>query len=143
MGIPLLYPWANRLSRHGYAAAGRTVTLPEDGSYPVDPNGLPIHGALPGRLRWTAERHGSDRLSARLAWEGDELLALFPFVHEVEVLATVDETGLTLETTVRATNGDPVPVSFGYHPYLTLPGSDRRGWQVDLGAAERLLVAAE
>ena len=47
---------------------------------------------------------------------------------------------LTLETTVRATAGDPVPVSFGYHPYLTLPGSDRRGWQVDLGAAQRLVA---
>src|SRR5947209_10015192 len=28
MGIPLLYPWANRLSARAYSAAGRDVTLP-------------------------------------------------------------------------------------------------------------------
>ena len=30
MGIPLLYPWANRLDRFGYAAAGKTVSLSEE-----------------------------------------------------------------------------------------------------------------
>ncbi|MGP8241569.1 MAG: aldose 1-epimerase, partial [Solirubrobacteraceae bacterium] len=28
MGIPLLYPWANRLAGFDYTAAGRTVTVP-------------------------------------------------------------------------------------------------------------------
>ena len=141
MGIPLLYPWANRLSRRGYAAAGRSVSLPEpEGRYAVDPNGLPIHGALPGHLRWEVAEHGPDRLRATLQWGSPALLELFPFAHEVQVQAVVDERGLILTTTVRATGGDSVPVSFGYHPYLTIPGSQRRGWQVDLGASERLAL---
>ena len=54
MGIPLLYPWANRLGHRGYAAAGKRVTLADpDDRYPLDPAGLPIHGALPGDLVWS------------------------------------------------------------------------------------------
>jgi galactose mutarotase-like enzyme len=145
MGIPLLYPWANRLSRPEYAAAGRTVQLPAapDGRYPVDPTGLPIHGAMPGELRWELAERAPDRLRATLAWRSAPLLALFPFRHRVEVQAGVDERRLSITTMVHADAGDPVPVSFGYHPYLTLPGSERRGWQVDLGATQRLVLDAQ
>ena len=33
-----------------------------------------------------------------------------------------------------------MPVSFGFHPYLTLPGSIRRNWQVELPVARQALV---
>src|SRR5262249_45422199 len=53
MGVPLLYPWANRLEGFGYRAAGKEVALSdEDARIPRDDNGLPIHGVLPGLLRW-------------------------------------------------------------------------------------------
>jgi aldose 1-epimerase len=142
MGIPLLYPWANRLSRHGYEVAGRSVQLPagEPGArYPVDPNGLPIHGAIPGRIVWEAETDG-DRLTAQTSWDQDDLLQLFPFRHRLSQQATVGERGLTLTTTVHADAGDPVPVAFGYHPYLRLPDSSRDGWQVGLGAEQQLVL---
>jgi galactose mutarotase-like enzyme len=139
MGIPLLYPWANRLSRHGYEAAGRAVELPADGPYPVDPTGLPIHGAIPGRIVWDAECSG-EQLTAQTAWDADDLLGLFPFRHRVSLRAAVDDRGLTITTTVHADGGDPVPVAFGYHPYLRLPQSSREGWQVDLGADQQLVL---
>ena len=140
MGIPLLYPWANRLAAPEYTVAGRTVKLPAPaGRYPIDPNGLPMHGAMPGALRWSVdEASPADRLRATLAWEGEDLLALFPFAHHVEAQAQVTERGLELATIVHADGGDPVPVSFGYHPYLVLSGSARDGWQVDLGASQQL-----
>jgi aldose 1-epimerase len=143
MGIPLLHPWANRLSRPGYAAAGKEVTLPSpDGQYGLDANGLPIHGALPGLLRWElAETGAPDRLSAHLDWSGPELMALFPFAHELRVDALAGDAGLELVTTLRATGADAVPVSFGYHPYLCPPGhAPRADWQVSLGASERLVL---
>jgi hypothetical protein len=46
-GIPILYPWANRLGGWGYETAGRRVVL--DRSSPLlhgEEHGLPIHGAL-------------------------------------------------------------------------------------------------
>jgi aldose 1-epimerase len=142
MGIPLLYPWANRLGEFGYEAAGKTVSLPQgDPRIPVDPAGLPIHGVLPGLLSWELadQPHGA-ALSARLAWDRDELLDLFPFPHEVGVEVTVGEGELTIETTVRASEGSAVPVSFGYHPYFRIPDSHREGWQMELGAFRRLIL---
>jgi aldose 1-epimerase len=131
MGVPLLYPWANRLEAFEYSAAGKTVSLPRD--LPVDPNDLPIHGAIPGRMRWEADATDST-ISARLEWS---LLELFPYAHEVGLEISVAGRELSIATTVRAQ--EPTPVSFGYHPYLTL-GSDRRAWRVRLPALERLTL---
>jgi aldose 1-epimerase len=142
MGIPLLYPWANRLARFGYRAAGREVTLSEDDSrVPRDSAGLPIHGVLPGLLRWELEDPGaSDAIAARLRWRSDDLLELFPFAHEVRREARVGRGELTLTTTVTAAADGPLPVSFGYHPYTRVPGAGRDGWLVTLGAADRLVL---
>jgi aldose 1-epimerase len=145
MGIPLLHPWANRLGARAYRAAGKDVMLPAaEGRYGLDPNGLPIHGALPGRLRWQVDpASAADRISARLEWNAPDLLDLFPFVHELRIEAGVTDSALELVTTLRATGDDDVPVSFGFHPYLHLPGSSRDDWQVTLGAAERLALDAQ
>ena len=143
MGIPLLHPWANRLSRPGYAAAGQEVTLPPpEGRFGVDSNGLPIHGALPGLLRWEVLDTGArDRVSARLDWSAPTLLELFPFAHELRLDVLAGDAGVELVTTLRATGPDPVPVSFGYHPYLCPPGAAPRAeWQVSLGASQRLVL---
>jgi aldose 1-epimerase len=143
MGIPLLHPWANRLSRPGYAVGGKEVTLPPpEGRYATDPNGLPIHGALPGLLRWELIDTGAgDRISARLDWSAPELMELFPFAHELRLDAIAGDRGLELITTLRATGADTVPVSFGYHPYLRPSGeAPRADWQVSLGASERLVL---
>jgi len=142
MGIPLLYPWANRLARFGYRAAGKDVTLSEgDSRIPRDGNGLAIHGVLPGLLRWELDDGGPpDSLAAVLEWRSGELLELFPFVHEVRVGATVGPAELTITTTVTAAADGPVPVSFGYHPYTRVPAGSRDDWLVTLGAADRLLL---
>jgi aldose 1-epimerase len=142
MGIPLLYPWANRLSGFEYRAAGKTVALPPDvGLIPVDDAGLPIHGVVPGRLRWEVDRQARrDRLAARLTWTYGRLLELFPFAHELRVEASLSDQALTITTTLRATGEDTAPVSFGYHPYLRVPGARRESWEVKLGAFRRLIV---
>jgi aldose 1-epimerase len=141
MGIPLLYPWANRLGRRGYEAAGKAVTLPApEGRYPLDPGGLPIHGALPGDLRWEASRSAPDRVSARLRWDAAALLELFPFEHELELDAFVSPGSLSITTTVVASGSERVPVSFGFHPYLTLPGGHRDSWRLRLGATQQLVL---
>ncbi len=142
MGIPLLHPWANRLAGSSYRVGETTVRLPgPEGRYPTDPNGLPIHGALPGHLRWAVQAGSPpERLSARLLWDSPELLELFPFEHELALEAELTGGGLTLTTTLRATGSDPVPVAFGFHPYLRIPGSSRRDWRVVVGATQRLVL---
>jgi galactose mutarotase-like enzyme len=142
MGIPLLYPWANRLGRFGYQAAGKQVTLDEaDTRLPRDSHGLPIHGVLPSLLSWDVSGGaGDETIEARLAWTSAELLELFPYPHEVGVEVTVADGELNIATTVCANRGEPVPVSFGYHPYLRIPSAPRESWVVELAASRRLLL---
>jgi galactose mutarotase-like enzyme len=59
-----------------------------------------------------------------------ELLAAFPFPHRLTVTATLQEAALVVTTTLEATGGRPVPVAFGWHPYLRLPGPPRAAWRL-------------
>jgi aldose 1-epimerase len=137
MGIPLLHPWANRLDGLRYAAAGKEVVL-DPRRMPVrrDPNGLPIHGLAVASPHWEAlavqATESRARLAARLDWAAhEELMAGFPFAHELDVEVTLEGATLGIETTLRPTGDDPVPVAYGWHPYLTLPGVPRAEYEVD------------
>jgi galactose mutarotase-like enzyme len=144
MGIPLLHPWANRLGGLRYAAAGRTVEIAAD--HPLlhrDGQGLPMHGLLAAYPGWQVyERSaGADgaRLSARLDFAADaRLLAAFPFPHELRIEVGLRERTVTITTALRATGEVPVPVSFGYHPYLQLPGVPRAQWSIAVPVRQRL-----
>ncbi len=146
MAIPLLYPWANRLAGFDYTAAGRTVSVPHDpGRVRLDANGLPIHGVIGGRQVWEltdAPAGYGDALAARLSWseERPELFEAFPFRHELHYRARLHDARLEIEVTVDACGEDPVPISFGFHPYLSPPGASREEWQVELPAMRSLAL---
>src|SRR5262249_1790975 len=127
-GIPFLHPWANRLDGERYTVAGREVVLPP--GLPHENHGLPIHGVLPQPFE-VAEMTADDT-GATLVATLDFMHEAFPFAHRVEQRVTLDERRLAIETTVTPTGDDPVPVSFGFHPYLQLPGADRSHWKVAL-----------
>jgi aldose 1-epimerase len=141
-GLPLLYPWANRLDGLRYEVAGKTVEIdPERSPVRLDPNGLPNHGLLAGSSLWRVTgTDGGDAasLSAELDFGPAPLLAAFPFPHMLAVEARVQARSLTIVTRVRA--AEPVPISFGWHPYLTLPGVPRAQWEVTLGVRTRALL---
>jgi aldose 1-epimerase len=148
MGIPILHPWANRLAGFDYAVDGRTVRLP-DGPPLVrcEENGLPIHGLLSGSRHWRVRSASRDSRRARLSAVLDfgahpELLAGFPFPHMLRLDAALDHAGLTIATTLTATGDVAVPVAFGFHPYLRLPGSDRSTWRLDVPARRHLFADA-
>jgi galactose mutarotase-like enzyme len=130
-GIPLLHPWANRLSCRSYTAAGRTVSL-RGLALHTDDNGLPIHGTMIGRSGWTITALGGGRLDARFEYdEGVDGFAAFPFPHAVRVSVRVGRRRLRVDTTVAASSGGAVPVAFGWHPYWRMPGP-RDGWTIVL-----------
>lgn len=136
--IPLLYPWANRLSRRSYEAEGERVNL-RGVSLHTDDNGLPIHGLLLARQEWDVTRLGATGRSARVAARfdfgaHDDLLAAFPFPHELTVDVTLTSTALRIVTSVRPTGPQRVPLAFGWHPYLRLPGMPRDRWELHLPA---------
>jgi aldose 1-epimerase len=145
MGIPLLHPWANRIAKRRFPIAGREVAIEQPAPFSTDPNGLAIHGLVSAASGWRVERHEATADGAVLVAELDfgahtALVAAFPFPHRVLVEARLESTSLTITTTVRATGDVAVPISFGYHPYLRLPGVARADWEVELPVAERLVV---
>src|SRR5947208_3342029 len=146
MGIPLLHPWANRLDGYTYAVAGRTVELdPDSPLIHKDPNGLPIHGLLAASPYWELVGIDADfasaRLLARLDFAGHpEFLEGFPFPHEIRIEVALHGSTLTITTTIAARGEVPVPVAFGYHPYLQLPDVDRADWHVEIPVTEELVL---
>ena len=140
MGIPMLHPWANRLSGWFYTALGRKVDLERARGVirPDRATGLPIHGCLPGP--WQLREQAPERVVAeRTPTREPGFDAAFPFPHRLELEATLDETTLRLRTTLHSL-GAPVPVAFGYHPYFTLPGVARSDYRIELPARRRLLL---
>jgi aldose 1-epimerase len=100
-GIPLLHPWANRLAAPRYRVLGQQVVL--DVSSPLlhlDEHGLPMHGVPWSLLSWIVTEARQDSVSARLEWSTSDLLNIFPFSHHVELAASIQPDGLTLETTL-------------------------------------------
>ena len=95
MGIPLLYPWANRVARRRFPVAGREVAIdPEATPLRLDADGLPMHGLLTAATGWHVERHEALAdgavLAARFDFAAHEaLMAAFPFAHQLRFEAAL------------------------------------------------------
>jgi galactose mutarotase-like enzyme len=139
-GIPLLHPWANRLASPAYEVSGRHVEL--DLSAPnvhTDPNGLPIHGLVAGVPYWEVVQQNRSRLKARLDFGSrPELMAGFPFPHVLELTIELSNGRIEIDTELTPTGKAPVPVAFGFHPYLRLPGLERSRWVVELPVSSQM-----
>lgn len=142
MGIPILYPWANRLSAGAYSVNGSVVTL-TDGVAGVrtDEHGAPIHGVLAANPDWVVTEQSGNTLTAALDWGGKpELLTTFPFPHTLTMTVTLADRTLTVDTTVVPSTTASVPLCYGYHPYFQLPGVPREEWQLHTPAMRYLPV---
>ncbi len=141
-GIPLLHPWANRLSGMRYVAAGGPEVVLDAASSLLhfDDRGLPMHGVPWSRLCWQVVDSSRVHVVARLDWRRPELLAVFPFPHSLELAITLHPGGLTFDTTLEAGAEGRVPVSFGFHPFFGLPGLERDRWHLTLPAMQRLTL---
>ena len=142
-GIPLLYPWANRLGSRRFELLGKRIDLRRKDLH-VDERGLPIHGTLVGDPHWQVVRvqaRANDAvLLAERWWERPDDLGVFPFPHHLEVAVKVSARGLDVTTTVTPTAKEAVPVAFGWHPYLAMPEEVRREWELALPPRQHLLL---
>ena len=125
-GLPFLFPWANRLSRWSYDASGVAVDLR---GLPIhtDGNDHPMHGTMGAQRGWEIVDLRGGALRARFDFAARaDLLASFPFPHEIVVDLAVEDGSLSVTTTVRATGDRAVPICFGWHPYVRLPRAPAR-----------------
>lgn len=142
MGIPILYPWANRLSANTYDIDGGAVTLtPGVGGVRADENGLPIHGVLSAYPGWLVTEQTGNRLTADLDFGGQpRLLASFPFPHIATIDVTLADRALTVRTAVTPTTAASVPLCFGFHPYFRIPDVPRAQWTLQTPPLRHLPV---
>ncbi len=140
MGIPILYPWANRLGGNTYTAEDETVTLtPGENGVRPDPNGLPIHGVLAAYPGWRVTAESANELTTEVDFGADERLrASFPFPHVLALTVRLADRTLTVRTTVTATGDTAVPLCFGFHPYLRLPEAARSQWIIETPSLRHL-----
>jgi aldose 1-epimerase len=141
--LPLLHPWANRLRSWDFELGDQHIALDPDSpvTHRDGATGTPIHGLLAGSPYWTVTDADRSTLTAELDFgRVPEYIAAFPLPHVVRYSAAVAGATLTVTVTVQATGDVDVPISFGFHPYLTLPDSDRRGWQVEIPVARQALI---
>ena len=135
-GIPLLYPYANRLRANTFTVCGRKVDLSGVPGLKRDGTGLPMHGLLLRWSRWkvTVAADGASA-TASIDWAAEPaLFAAFPFAHTLEVHwrlgGDAERATLEVTTTVRADRAEAVPIAFGWHPYF----------RVDNAASARVTV---
>lgn len=142
-GIPFLHPWANRLSAWDYRVGQTRVEL--DPGSPVlkrdADTGLPIHGSLAASPYWEVVEADAGSVRSMLDYGAhSDLLAVFPFPHRVWMDVRLAGGRLSVGVTVEATGERAVPISFGFHPYIALPDSDRSDWLVELPVARRAVL---
>jgi len=96
-------------------------------------------------VAWEPTRTPADdgrSLSARLRWDGSvpELFDVFPFPHDLVYEAHLAAGSLQIDVSMHASGDEAVPLVFGFHPYVSLPGVPRERWQVELPAMRWLTL---
>jgi aldose 1-epimerase len=157
-GVPLLYPFANRLRGDRCLWRGKALEVATVPGLKRDANGLPIHGSLVRFGGWTeivtdtaaasAGAEGESRCSAeaRLEWDPAQptvapLFAGFPFRHRLAV--RYELTARTLRVVTRVTPTEAaMPIAFGWHPYFSFPTGQRRETLLSLPARDHIELDA-
>ncbi len=124
-GIPLLYPYANRLRSDTCEVAGKHLDFAVIASLKRDPGGLPIHGLLLRWPAWKLSRRGENHLEASLRWHDHaELMRAYSFAHTLRISWTLSGDAATavlaVTTSIEADGGVDVPIAFGWHPYFAV-----------------------
>ena len=140
LGLPLLAPWANRLGSRRYRAAGVDVDLDrpparhrhqrspdprsprgQTGMASRSPIGRRATGQASGPRSTSTRRRSRSRTASRSP-------------------SSPTSSRLALDTTVIPTGRRRVPVAFGWHPYLRLPGTPRSQWHLRLPSRTHLAL---
>lgn len=121
-GIPVLFPFPNRIRGAKFSFGGTEYKLPANDS--SGPNA--IHG-FACRVPWRVVDQGADDGSAwvtgefRCSADAPESLPLWPADHQMRLTIRLGRGTLRLEAVVTNPDTKPLPWGLGYHPYFRLP----------------------
>jgi aldose 1-epimerase len=117
-GVPILFPFPNRLHAGRWTWRGRDWLLPLN----CPQARHAIHG-LVCRQAWRVTELHADVNSASVHGEttGDPLWpAPYRLAHLIRLDRTDQASRVTLKTTITATGDAPLPFGLGFHPYFAL-----------------------
>ena len=120
-GIPLLFPYPNRIAGGRFSWSGQDYQLTPD-QVPFDKTGNAIHGFCMDRpWRIVSQSDSSVTAVFRTSVDAPERLALWPADAEIEVTYELCGSCLRSLITVRNPSDQPLPWGFGTHAYFRLP----------------------
>ncbi len=134
-GLPILFPFPNRIAGATYDWAGHTYHLAP--AHPGDPNA--IHGFC-AKTPWNDyAATGESAITGTFRLSRDARAAADTWPGDLELRITFDLSDHNLRITAQVTNVDdhPVPFGLGYHPYfsrLDAPHVDDLDVQVSAGS---------
>jgi aldose 1-epimerase len=132
-GIPLVFPFAGRLSNHEQTFRGQRFTVCDT---PIL-EGKPLHGYVIDRSWRVVEQTDSRAVGTfRASTDEPSLLDQWPADFEITVAYEVAGTALIAEITITNPDTKPLPFGFGTHPYFRLPlgGGDAAACRVTVPA---------
>lgn len=137
-GVPLLWPYANRLDEQAFYANGRKyafdASLGNTGTNPI-----PIHGFLQNTSMWKLVEAKADGSSAWVTtklefFRNPAYMRQFPFAHTLTMTYRLQDGALEVRTRIDSLSDEPMPVAIGFHPYFQLTDSTREEWRLSVGA---------
>ncbi len=123
-GIPLLFPFPNRIRGGRYSWDGKDYELPES-LVGYEGAGNAIHGfCLDRPWRVLSQTDSSVTGIFRISEDAPELLPLWPTDGEIEICYSLNDACLRADITVRNPTDVPLPWGFGNHSYFRIPLAD-------------------
>jgi aldose 1-epimerase len=117
-GIPLVFPFAGRLSSFEQTFQGQRFTVRDT---PIL-EGKPLHGLVIDRP-WRVVEQTESRAVGTFRASTDEPTLLDQWPADFEITVAYEVMGMALIAEITITNPDtkPLPFGFGTHPYFRLP----------------------
>lgn len=123
-GIPLLFPYPNRIRGGHYAWEGKDYHLPES-LVAYEGAGNAIHGfCLDRPWRVTDQTPSSVTAEFQLSRDAPERLDLWPTDGKISLKYSLDGCSLRADIQVTNPSDKPLPWGFGTHAYFKLPLTD-------------------
>lgn len=126
-GIPVLFPFPNRIRDGHFHWSGKDYQLPLN-----DPAGKnAIHG-FACRSAWNVQERGADATSAWLTFDyrtsrdAPAVLPLWPADQHLTLRVQLFADRLRLTATVQNPDKNPLPFGLGFHPYFRLATPDTK-----------------
>ncbi|HNH07100.1 MAG TPA: aldose 1-epimerase [Leptospiraceae bacterium] len=130
IGIPLMFPWANRLEGNYFYHNDKKYILNDNkNTLRRDKNGLPIHGLILKDKNWKPEIVRNSETGSYYDSSfsfGKEFQNLFPFEADLRQEIELIDNKLIFTLTVKNGSSDSFPLSLGYHPYFLVSEEDRK-----------------